>query len=117
MSAFVVPKVPQDLTLAPVAVSIDRNLALLRDQRTATGVLAALELELDTPERVGDPEERAARVLSVALRNVDLHGWVAEITPDNARLRISGGSVSLDLGLGASVMQCIAGAPFQDHGP
>jgi hypothetical protein len=45
----------------------------------------------------------------MALRNVDRHGWEATITDDGCRLRLSGGSVTLDLGLGATVMRYIDG--------
>jgi hypothetical protein len=40
---------------------------------------------------------------------VDLHGWEAEITDDRARVRISGGSVTLDLGLSATLLSYITG--------
>jgi len=108
MSARVVPRVPQDLTLAPVAVSIDRNLELLREQKSVQDVLSMLELELNTPERAGNPTERAERILEMALRNVDLHGWNAEVTPDYARIRIAGGSVTLDLGLSKTIIDFIS---------
>jgi hypothetical protein len=45
----------------------------------------------------------------MALRNVDRHGWDATITDDDCRLRLSGGSVTLDLGLGGTVMRYIDG--------
>jgi hypothetical protein len=45
----------------------------------------------------------------VALRNVNLHDWNAEITDDDARLHLAGGSVSLDLGLSAAIMRYVAG--------
>jgi hypothetical protein len=102
----VLPKVPHDLTLAPVAVSIDRNLQLLRDLDPHQ-ILVALDVELDRPERTGSPEERAERVRDVALRNVELHGWEATVTADHARLRLTGGSVTLDLGLSSSINRFI----------
>ena len=40
-------------------------------------------------------------------RNVDLHGWTAEITDDATRVHLTGGSVTLDLGLGAAVTSYI----------
>jgi hypothetical protein len=48
-------------------------------------------------------------VLEAAVRNVDLHGWTPTVTEDHCRLRLSGGSVSLDLGLGAAIMRYIDG--------
>ena len=107
-SEGLLPKVPQDLTLAPVAVALDRSLASLRDA-TPNEIVFQLELELDQPEYGHTPKERADRVLRVALRNVDLHGWKAEITPDMARVRLSGGSVTLDLGLSAVLHDFIRG--------
>ena len=104
------PKTPKDLTLAPVAVEIDLNLRSLRDQEPKD-VLVALELELDRPMTRDDREQRAKHVLEAAVRLVDLHGWQATITADASRLRLSGGSVSLDLGLGAALARYIeAGA-------
>jgi hypothetical protein len=98
-----VPKEAKDLVLAPVAAAIDLNLRYLRD-RSPEEIEYELILELNVRPSTS-PEERAARVLEAALRNVDLHGWGAEITDDRARVRISGGSVSLDLGLSASLLR------------
>lgn len=92
----------KDLMLAPVAAEIDLNLQRMRD-RSAVDVEAQLELELDTPAMPVDRDERAKLVLEQALRNVDLHGWNATITYDGWRLRLDGGSVSLDLGLSAGI--------------
>jgi hypothetical protein len=56
-------------------------------------------------------DKRAGHVLEAALRDVGLHGWQGSITDDACRLHLTGGSVKLDLGLGASIMQYIeAGA-------
>jgi hypothetical protein len=103
------PKSPTDLSLAPVAVEIDRNLQRLRDLQPAA-IAGELDLELDRPESPSaGRDERRARVLQVALRNVNLHDWNAEITDDDARLHLAGGSVSLDLGLSAAIMRYVAG--------
>jgi hypothetical protein len=40
---------------------------------------------------------------------VNLHGWSAEISDDASRLHLSGGSVSLDLGLSAEILRYIDG--------
>ncbi|HTX09182.1 MAG TPA: hypothetical protein VME22_11260 [Solirubrobacteraceae bacterium] len=96
------PKKQKDLMLAPVAVEIDRNLERMRDC-PPRDVEAELELELDRPAMCDAREERAELVLRQALRNVDLHGWSAEITSDGARLRLDGGSVSLNLGLSPGI--------------
>jgi hypothetical protein len=100
------PKTPKDLTLAPVAVAIDENLQYLRDV-SLEELDARLELSLNRPLRDASPAERARGVLEVATRGVDLHGWQAELTPDHARLHLRGGSVTLDLGLGAVVRDYI----------
>ena len=64
---------------------------------------SAIALNVD---RVGaDRAHRAARILDEALRGVELHDWDAEITDDAARLRLSGGSVAIELGLSPSIRQ------------
>lgn len=100
------PKNQKDLLLAPVAVEIDRNLQRMRD-RAPEDVEAELELELDRPAMCAERDERAELVLRQALRNVDLHGWSAEISTDGSRLHLEGGSVSLDLGLSTGIMRYI----------
>ena len=45
----------------------------------------------------------------MALRSVDLHGWSTDISEDHSRLRMTGGSVSLELGLSAAVTRYIEG--------
>ena len=107
------PKVPSDMALAPVAAEIDLNLQRLRD-RPAAEIAYELALELDRPLIENTREERAAHVLRVALRDVDLHGWHGEITDDGCRLHLRGGSVTLDLGLGTAVMSYIdeLGLPY-----
>ena len=96
------PKQQKDLMLAPVAVEIDRNLQRIRD-KSVDGVEAELELELDTPAKSTVRAEREELILRVALRDVELHGWNAAITADGCRIHLDGGSVSIDLGLGATV--------------
>jgi len=100
------PKAPTDMVLAPVAAEIDLNLQRLRDRPTAE-IAYELALELDRPLFENTRKERATHVLRVALRDVDLHGWQAEITDDGSRLHLSGGSVTLDLGLSTTVMSYI----------
>ena len=102
------PRVPADLVLAPVAVAIDRNLEPLRDT-AADAMEREIQMVLDRPGRDDSAEERARRVLEAAVRNVDVHGWSAEIVADHSRLRLSGGSVSLDIGLCATLLAFIDG--------
>jgi len=96
----------RDLLLAPVAAEIDLNLQRMRDV-SPRDVLQELELELDRPAARTDRDERAQLVLEQALRNVDLHGWSAAISDDGCRLQLSGGSVSLDLGLSDGICRYI----------
>jgi hypothetical protein len=102
------PRVGNDLLLAPVAVALDQNLQEFRDL-SPEKIRDYLDLELDRPELDGSEQERAARVLEAASRNANLHGWTAEITSDNDRVRISGGSVTVDIGLSASILSFILG--------
>lgn len=100
------PTQPKDLALAPVAVEVDGNLGRLRD-RPPGEVRFQLELELDTRADAAERRPRADLVLRQALREVEMRGWQADITADGARLRLSGGSVSIDLGLGAQLTDYI----------
>ncbi len=104
------PKTPRDLALAPVSVDIDSNLDRFRDKQPRE-IDVQLQLELDGPPLPDTREQRQAHVLAAAVRNVEMHNWTAEITGDACRLRLSGGSVTLDLGLSATIMKYIdAGA-------
>jgi hypothetical protein len=100
------PKETKDLALAPVAAAIDLNLQRLRG-KSPQDIDYELTLELNQPPSDGTPDERGARVRRVALRDVDMHHWTAALTDDRSSLRLSGGSVSVDLGLGASVRSYI----------
>jgi uncharacterized protein (UPF0371 family) len=100
------PKTPKDLMLAPVAAEIDLNLQTLRDKSPAE-IAESLAIALNVDLAGASPAERASRVLEEALRGVELHEWDAEITDDRARLRLSGGSVSIDLGLSATILRYI----------
>ncbi len=101
------PKTPKDLALAPVAVQDDQNLRRLRD-RSPAEIDYEVALELDKPAIPNTAQMRAERILQVALRDVDLHGWHAELTPDFSAVRLTGGSVSLDIATGPAVAEFIA---------
>jgi hypothetical protein len=105
------PKNAKDLALAPVAVGIDLNLQRLRSKDTESGVEFELQLELDRPSFDNTRDERAARVLALALRDVDMLGWSASITEDGSAVRLTGGSVTLDIALGAITQQFIDRMP------
>lgn len=96
------PRKQADLMLAPVAAEIDGNLQRLRE-RPIQGIGFELALELNTQATNIGRDERTALVLRQALRDVDMHGWQAVITDDGSSVRLDGGSVSLDIGLGSNV--------------
>jgi hypothetical protein len=101
------PKRRADLTLAPVAAEIDRNLQRLRD---ASPKALVETVTLTVNENVGETREaRAKQIYGTAIRDVDLHGWTAAISADSTRLQLRGGSVSLDLGLSARLRDYIEG--------
>jgi hypothetical protein len=100
------PHSSRDLTLAPVAVEIDENLRRIRDKVPAE---IAFELVLET-NRVDEGVDRTGRasiILDFALKDTNLHGWTASITADAARVHLEGGSVTIDLGLSASITDYI----------
>lgn len=100
------PRHLTDLVLAPVAASVDLNLQRLRD-RTPAEIDFELTLELNVDTSGSTRADRTRWVLEAALRTVDLHDWHASITDDCDRLRLEGGSVTLDLGLSATILRYI----------
>ena len=92
------PHSATDLALAPVLISIERNLARLRESEDLNFELA-LELN-DDDSWYHTAEERAGRVRECALRDVGAHGWAVSPTPDLYGLAVShsGYTVSLMLG-------------------
>ena len=66
------PKEAKDLALAPVTVEIDLNLQRVR-AKSPKEIQLELETELDRPIP-GDRDERAQRVLDLALRYVNTRG-------------------------------------------
>jgi len=103
------PKTPTDLTLAPVAVEIDLNLQRLRSLTTPAEIFGELALELNVGQQGATREERAAQIVRLALRDVDLHGWRVEMSDDASRIHLHGGSVTLDVGLSAALQRYIDG--------
>jgi hypothetical protein len=103
------PKVTADLSLAPVAANIDLNLQRLRGLSTREEIFSELGLELNLGSTGHTREERAEQVLRFALRDVDMHGWHAEMSDDATRIHVHGGSVTLDLGLSAALEEYITG--------
>jgi hypothetical protein len=111
------PRVPTDLALAPVAAEIDINLQRIRDKSPAE-IDFEVQLEFNGPVSPNTRANRAAAILMSALRDVDMHNWSADITDDGCGLRLTGGSVSLDLGLSANILRFIeAGVDGVDPAP
>jgi hypothetical protein len=94
------------MLLAPVAAEIDLNLQHLRDKSPGE-IDDAIALSFNVDPSDADRAQRAAWILEEAIRLVDLHDWHPEITDDAARLRLSGGTVTIDLGLSASILRYI----------
>ena len=90
-----------DLALSPVLVSIERNLAWLRDNDDLPFALA-VELNDDDSQYPG-AAERARRVQTAATRNVDLHGWTVAPTSDLQGLAVSHGEYTVSIMLGRSL--------------
>jgi hypothetical protein len=102
----VFPHASRDLTLAPVAVEIDQNLHRIRD-KTPGEISLNLVLTLNSSDDVTDRAERERLILEFALKDANLHGWTATVTEDAARIHLEGGSVTIDLGLSASILDYI----------
>jgi hypothetical protein len=102
------PKSSQDLFLAPVAVDVDTNLRPLREMSQGE-LVYDLALELNQPIELRDRSDRERAILGAATRFVHLHNYDASISDDATRLRLSGGSESLDLGLSPSITEYLRG--------
>jgi hypothetical protein len=92
------PHSAADLALAPVLISIERNLAQLR---TCPDLEFALALVLnDDGHWYRTAAERAGRLRQSAVRNVDLHGWAVTPTADGYGLAVAHGDYSVPIMLG-----------------
>jgi hypothetical protein len=101
MTEHLYPHSVADLELAPVLISIERNLAVLRD---ATDLEYTLVLELnDDDSFYHSPTERARRVQRFATRGVSLHGLNVYPSADRYGLAVWPGDVSGTLALGPPV--------------
>jgi hypothetical protein len=110
-----------DLALSPVLVSIERNLARLRDN---DDLRYALVLELnDDDNAAATPDDRVRRVLRAAVRNVELHGWTVAPTPDRYGLAVTHGEYAVSIMLGRRLADYVengfpsAPADSRDQGP
>lgn len=97
-----------DLALSPVLVSIERNLAWLRDNKDLEFTLA-VELN-DDDSMYPTASDRARRIRAVAVRDVDLHGWAVTPTADMHGLAVTHGEYTVSIMLGRRL------AGYVEHG-
>jgi hypothetical protein len=98
MTEHLYPHSVADLELAPVLISIERNLAVARD---ATDLEFTLALELNDDDSIyHSPTERARRVQRFATRGVSLHGWNVYPSADRHGLAVWHGDFTVTLALG-----------------
>ena len=102
------PRSPADLALAPVLISIEQNLARVRDSDDLEYALA-LALN-DDSGWYHSAAERADRVQQLATRNVDLHGWRVTPAPDRQGLVVEHGHHCVSLMLGRRLAEYVVGA-------
>jgi len=102
------PHSPADLALAPVLIGIERNLARLRDSDDLEYALAVgLNDDAGWYTSAG---ARARRIQTSAVRDVDLHGWTVNPTPDLQGLAVSHGDYTVSVMLGKRL------ANYVEHG-
>ena len=99
------PHSPADLALAPVLISIERNLAQVRDSDDLEYALA-LALN-DDGGWYTSAAERADRVQQLATRNVDMHGWHVTPAPDRQGLVVEHGHYRVTLMLGRRLAEYV----------
>jgi hypothetical protein len=101
MTEHLYPHSVADLELAPVLISIERNLAALRE---ATDLEYTLVLELNDDDSFYDsPTERARRIQRFATRRISLHGLNAYPSQDRYGLAVWHGDFSVTLAFGKAV--------------
>lgn len=103
-----------DLALAPVLISLERNLDVLR---TCDDVAFELALELNDMEyRYTSPEARALRVLKAVVRNVNLHGLDVGPTDDLSGVSVTHGEYRVSLALGSRLATYVVHGVAQSAG-
>ena len=102
------PHSAADLALAPILISIERNLARLRTYQDLDFALA-LDLN-DDSHWYQTAAERAQRVQQSAIRDVDLHGWTVTPTADGHGLAVRHGEYTVSVMLGQRL------ADYVEHG-
>jgi len=104
-----------DLALSPVLVSIERNLAWLRDNEDLEFTLA-VELN-DDDIMYPTASDRARRIRAVAVRDVDLHGWAVTPTADMHGLAVTHGEYTVSIMLGRRLADYVEHGFPAAHGP
>ncbi len=101
MTEHLYPHSVVDLELAPVLISIERNLTELRE---STDLEYTLVLELnDDDSFYHSPTERARRIQRYATRRVSLHGWNIYPSGDRHGLSVWHGDFAVTLAFGKQV--------------
>jgi hypothetical protein len=103
------PHSAPDLALAPILIRIERNLARLRDSENLAYEFA-LSLN-DDNSFYHTAVERAQRVRRSAVRDVDLHGWSVEPTPDNYGLAVTHGEYTVAVMFGRQLTDYVIDGP------
>jgi hypothetical protein len=98
MTEHLHPNSITDLALAPLLISIERNLIRLRDSEDLAYDLALALNDDDILYHA--PLQRAGRLQRYAVRNVDLHGWTVSPTMDLHGLAVSHGEYTVSVMLG-----------------
>jgi hypothetical protein len=98
MTEHLYPHSVADLELAPVLISIERNLAVARE---ANDLEFTLALELNDDDSIyHSPTERARRIQRFATRGVSLHGWNVYPSADKHGLAVWHGDFTVTLAFG-----------------
>lgn len=109
------PHSAADLALAPILISIERNLARLRGSNDLEYALA-LELN-DDDSWYHAPAGRAERVRQAAVRGIDLHGWSVRLTEDWQGLAVTHGEYTVSLMLGGQLPDYVEHGLAAGHNP
>ncbi|MGH3192726.1 MAG: hypothetical protein ACRDOL_36860 [Streptosporangiaceae bacterium] len=92
------PHSPSELALAPVLIAIERRLEQLR---AGDDLELLLSLDLDDQDIFyHGPAERAGRLGKFATRELDLHGWTVQPTPDLYGLAVQHGEYTVSVMFG-----------------
>jgi len=101
------PHSPAELALAPVLIAIERRLEQLR---ASDDLELLLSLDLDDQDRFyHGAAERAGRLEKFATREIDLHGWTVQPTPDLYGLAVRHGEYTVSVMFGKRLVGYVEG--------